>query len=50
MYFTDDELKLICRALNFYSEHPEYLPQSRLDDDAAAAKLAIEIYRENFRI
>lgn len=50
MGFTDEELKLICRALAFYSEHPEYLPNNRLDDDAKAAALAIKIYRERFRI
>jgi len=50
--FTQDELKLISRALNFYRQHPEYMSQEKLDagEVQAAGELSTRIYRQNFRI
>jgi len=49
--FTDDDLKLISRALNFYAQHPEYMSDDRYETEPDNAReLAGRIYRQNFRI
>jgi hypothetical protein len=50
MEFTAGQLGLIYKSLMFYSEHPEYLPEHKLDDARNAEKLAIEIYVEYFKL